>query len=205
MTQAYPLQWPEGRSRKPKGQRKPAPFRSKRNSRFLQPLTVTEATQRLIRELDMLGAGCEVLSTNLEVRLDGLPRSGQRDPDDCGACVYFDLGGDAVAMPCDTYDTVAGNIAAIAAHIEATRKIERHGVASVKEMFTGFAALPSPDQKKSWREVFGWSHDGIPPTARLHDRYRELSKRRHPDSPTGSTEKMQELSEAYEQAKVECA
>jgi phenylpropionate dioxygenase-like ring-hydroxylating dioxygenase large terminal subunit len=31
-------------------------------------------------------------------------------------------------MPCDRYTRVADNIAAIAAHIDATRAIERHGV-----------------------------------------------------------------------------
>lgn len=68
-----------------------------------------------------------VISTNLKLRNDGFPRSDQRKPDDPAVCVYFYMDGKPLTFPCDTYDTVEGNIAAIAVHIEATRSIERHG------------------------------------------------------------------------------
>jgi hypothetical protein len=61
-------------------------------------------------------------------------------------------------MACDTYTEVAQNIAAIANHIEATRRIERYGVATAAETLRAFQALPPPVQeapKTPWWVVFG--------------------------------------------------
>ena len=41
--------------------------------------------------------------------------------------LYFHLKKQPYAMACDRYTTVADNLAAIAAHIDAVRAIERHG------------------------------------------------------------------------------
>jgi len=47
-------------------------------------------------------------------------------------------------MAIDIYDTVAGNLAAVAATLDAMRAIERHGGAQIlKRAFQGFKALPS--------------------------------------------------------------
>lgn len=165
--QAYPLLWPHWRLRTPASARKRARFTT--NERVhdkrldgttytwnrQKDISVFDAVKRVLDESDRIGARGLVVSSNLELRNDGIPRSGQKDPADPGICVYFDLGGKPRAMACDTYDTVAGNIAAVAAHIEATRAIERHGVATVAEMFEGFTALPAPGatRKRPWREV----------------------------------------------------
>ena len=207
MTQAYPLHWPQGRARKPAHQRKRSSF--KRASRFTgQPggyipqrsLTIEEAVRRLQGELDRLSASLPVISSNLELRLDGRPRSGQREPDDPGVCVYFQLERQPIAMPCDTYDRVADNIAAIAAHIEATRKIDRYGVASVTEMFAGFMALPAPGQRRPWWAVLGF--DRVPGRDAAEERYRELAKQHHPDR-GGDAEAFKQLVEAMRQAREE--
>lgn len=200
---AYPLQWPAGRPRKPAGVRVPGKFNTKRDNgryRETKALTVADALSRLQDELDRLGARYPVISTNLETRLDGMPRSGQSEPADPGVALYFQLQGKPHCMPCDTYTKVAQNIAAIAAHIEATRAIERYGVSSVAEMFAGFTALPAPGARRPWREVF--KVDGTVPTtaAGVESRYRSLAKARHPDSPGGSHDAMAELNAAREQA-----
>lgn len=205
MTQAFPLQWPAGRPRKPAGLRKRAKFgKDSHNGRWTEKtsLTVADALRRLQRELDMIGARYPVVSTNVELRVDGLPRSGQRDPDDPGVCVYFDLNSKPMAMPCDTYDRVADNIAAVAAHMEATRKIERHGVASVSEMFAGFEALPAPGQAASqqWWVVLGLDRH----TATIADvnaAYRRLAAERHPDKAGGSEHAMAELNVARDRGR----
>lgn len=151
MTQAYPLQWPLGRPRKASGAHKPGRFSRKEtvyrdgNSwQATKEMTIYYAIKRLQAEIDRIGGRNAVISTNVETRLDGTPRSDRRAPDDPAAALYFQLAGKPHCMPCDTYDRVADNIAAIAAHIKATRAIERHGVASLAEMFTGFQALPPP-------------------------------------------------------------
>lgn len=199
----YPLQWPQGRPRKPVGARKRATFGKKINNGRWQEtkdLTVADALGRLQDELDRIGARYPVVSTNLETRLDGLPRSGQAEPRDPGVALYFDLAGKPHCMPCDTYDRVADNIAAIAKHIEATRAIERYGVASMSEMFAGFTALPAPGVRRSWRQVFGFGPSEQISKSYLNDRFRAKSKAAHPDTPGGSEEAMIELNQARTEA-----
>jgi hypothetical protein len=156
-------------------------------------LSVADAVRRLQDEIDRIGAREFVLSTNLMLRLDGLPRSDQKAPADPGVCLYFTLKGKPHALPCDTYHRVADNIAAIAKHIEATRAIERYGVATMAEMFTGFAALPSPGAARAWWEVLGVSqHASID---EINAAWREMAKTAHSDA-GGSDAAMSELNVA---------
>jgi len=96
-----------------------------------------------------------VLSANILTRLDDLSRSGEKEPDDSGAAVYWWTRDDARrAMATDLYSTVADNLAAIAATLDAMRAIERHGGAQILDRaFTGFAALDAPAAKRHWRDV----------------------------------------------------
>lgn len=202
MTQAFPLQWPISRPRNKSHTR--ANF-GKKVSRTGQSwsqkesLTVAEALGRLQREIDLLGARNYILSSNVQIRLDGLPRSGQPEPADRGVAMYFTLAGKPHCLPCDRYDRVADNIAAIAKHIEATRAIERYGVASIAEMFTGFMALPEP-ARRTWRAVFGFGPTEPITASYLKERYRAKSKYTHPDSPGGSKEAFEELTRAKDEA-----
>lgn len=199
----FPLAWPANRPRRLAGLRKEGRFKSARNDRgYLQPVSVAVALERLERELETIGGRYAVVSTNLEVRINGLPRSGQPEPADPGAAVYFQLAGKPHCLPCDTYSRVADNIAAVAAHIEATRAIERHGVASVTEMFAGFLALPSPDYERPWRDVFELHGAAGVTRALIEERYRKLARERHPDQ-GGSDAMMAELNAARDAARKE--
>lgn len=203
MTQAYPLQWPMGRPRT--RERKRAVFGKMGKSDFgswqrRKELSVSDAVRRLQDEVDRLRVTDYVLSTNLALRRDGLPRSDQRAPSDPGVCLYFKLKGKPHALPCDTYDRVADNIAAIAKHIEATRAIERYGVATMEEMFTGFAALPPPGAKRPWRDVMGFPPDWRGGPSDIEVRWREVAKNVHPDRPGGSNDAMAELNAARTEA-----
>ncbi|MEN6302231.1 MAG: J domain-containing protein [Armatimonadia bacterium] len=202
MTDAFPLKWPAGRPRKPAHSRKLGRFkRTDYRTNRSGPLTVADALNRLRAELNRIDARHFVVSSNLQIRQDGLPRSGQRQPEDPGVCVYFQLGGKPRAMPCDTYQHVEDNIAAIAAHIEATRAIERHGVATLSEMFDGFTALPpaaGSKPKRQWWEVMGFT-EFVTTRSEVEQRYRELAKKLHPDA-GGNPEAMAELNQAREEA-----
>ena len=191
---AFPLAWPSARRRTDTVLRRAATFgTSKRNTSGIKaPLTVADARQRLQDELDRIGAKAAVLSTDVELRLDGQPRSG-REPDDPGVAVYFRLAGRPHCMPCDTYTRVADNIAAVAAHIEATRAIERHGVASVAEMFSGFVALPAAPR---WHDILGCSATAN--RAEIDAAWREAAKRAHPDA-GGSHEDMAAVNAARDE------
>lgn len=195
MTQAYPLAWPQGRPRRLPRQRRRGQFTTAG-----QRVSVAGALKRLAGELDRLGAALPVISSNVELRLDGLPRSGQREPEDPGVCVYFQLAGKPHAMPCDTYERVADNIAAVAEHIKATRAIDRYGVATVAEMFSGFVALPAPGTARPWREVMGFPPEATVTLDMVEARYRRLATTRHPDA-GGSDAAMAELNAARDQAR----
>jgi hypothetical protein len=104
--------------------------------------TVAQGVKRLDDELSRLDARNVVISTNLRVRLDSLPASGQREPDDPGVAVYFTLDGKRRCLPCDRWDRVADNMIAIAKFIDAMRGQLRWGVGDVGAIFEGFKALP---------------------------------------------------------------
>lgn len=200
---AYPLDWPVGRPRRAEGLRKDGSFNKKRaNGRYVQTLdiTIADALERLQHEIDLLGPPDAILSSNVPTRLDGRPRSNVGRPSDPGVALYFTLAGDPVCLPCDTYRLVAHNIAAIAAHISSTRAIERHGVASVREMFSGFTALPAPGKADSaqWWLVLGVDPDAG--RAAIEAAYRAKATKLHPDRPGGSAAAMAELNSARDEA-----
>ncbi len=206
MTQAFPLAWPQGWPRTVAADRRAPKFHTRtreagRNWPTSRAVTVAEARGRLQAELDLLRATLPVLSSNMELRLDGQPRSGQRDPDDPGVAVYFQLRGKPRVLACDRWLTVAGNIAAIAAHIDAMRGMDRWGVGSVDRLFEGFTALPAaaPGQRH-WRQVLGISSTLSIDAAGLESLRRALARQHHPDVPGGSAERMAEINAAVDQA-----
>lgn len=192
MTDAYPLRWPQARPRTQVYRRKNGHFKSDG-----KPISISQATDRLQGELERIGANNPVLSANLQRNLNGSPRSGQAQPADPGVALYFTLKGKAHCLPCDTFNRVEQNIAALAAHLEATRAIERYGVATVAEMFTGFVAIASGP--RPWREVLAFG-EGYWSESAIDTRYRLLAKDRHPDRPGGSDALMAELNVARDAA-----
>jgi hypothetical protein len=153
---AYPLQWPEGWKRTAPNERGYARFRraSKKdwqgNWQHQRELSINEATLRVRKELQCMGVHDDdvVISTNLVLRLDGGPRSGQSEPNDPGVAVYWQHKGNRRCIAIDQYTKVTGNLAAIAATLDAMRAIERHGGAEILDRaFTGFVALPAPERR----------------------------------------------------------
>jgi hypothetical protein len=188
---AYPLAWPPGKPRTPYSARKVGRF-SRKESEWrpgynggadysitrTKSVTLSGAVDRVLGEIRRMGgARGLVISTNVALRQDGLPRSGQRAPDDPGVAIYFRLDGDPVALACDRYLTVEDNMAAIAAHLDASRAIERHGVGTLREIFRGFMALPSAINVDDWREELGNPNT----VAQAEVVYYERMKTAHPD------------------------
>lgn len=209
----YPLAWPGGWKRIPDSERRNGHFGKKEyqavslipgNGYYRKvDMTVSGGVKRVLEALRMMGVeeGDAIISTNLKVRLDGLPRSDQKMPDDPGVAVCWVKQGWQThkVMATDQYTTVADNLAAIAATLEAMRAIERHGGSQILDRaFIGFEALPEP---KDWRAVLGFQ--GQTPSLELaKDRYKDLAKRRHPDC-GGSNELMAEFNRAMSNAERE--
>ena len=146
-----------------------------------------------------------IISTNVRTRLDGMPQSGERAPEDPGAAVYWQARKQARrCMAVDRYTTVADNSAAIAATLEAMRAIERHGGAQILDRaFVGFAALPER-ASAPWRDVLGLEHGRAIPVEAVEARFKELAMKHHPDK-GGDPERFRQLIQAREDAKSELA
>lgn len=200
MIEAYPLCWPDGWRRTSRNQQRRAQFHS--GNRWL---SIADGVYRVLETLERMGVGRDdiVISTNVRSRLDGFPRSDQPEPEDSGVAVYWETKKGNRVMAIDQYNTVGGNLGAIAATLEAMRAIERHGGAQILERaFTGFSALPSPDQVKGWRDVLGFERLTTPTMAMVDENFRKLAAVHHPDR-GGSTAKFQEIAAARDQARME--
>ncbi len=215
---AYPLSWPVGWKRTSGGARKHALFsRGERvysntpgGSSWMRrrDLTVSDGTTRILDELGRMDVPARkvIISTNVQLRNDGLPRSGQREPEDPGAAVYWNTrNGEQRVMAIDMYTKVADNLAAIAATLEALRAIERHGGAAILDRaFTGFVALPAPvSGQKPWRQVFGFGAEEDVSKVRLEGAYRTARSDAHPDREGGSHEAFLAVQDAYAKAQRE--
>ncbi|KUR80791.1 J domain-containing protein [Novosphingobium sp. FSW06-99] len=205
MTAAYPLHWPEGRPRTAPGARKFASFNQKKNNgRYLQTiaLSVAAAFERLQKEVDALGAQNTVLSTNIELRLDGRPRSDKGNPvDPPPPALWFTLRGQDIVLACDRWTSAADNIAAIAKHIEAMRGMERWGVGTLDQAFTGYVALP-PQQATRPALRPWWQVLVLHPSATRSEilrAHRELIRKYHPDT-GGSEHAASEINQARDEA-----
>lgn len=178
---AFPLAWPAGLPR--------TEAHKRGRSGFSQ--TVKTATDFLMGEIGRMGGRYAVLSTNIELRRDGLPYSGQKPPQDVGAAVYFLRKGKQMTFACDRWDRVQDNIHAIAKTIDAIRGIERWGSSDMMERaFAAFEALPAPEQ---WWQVLGVKPDAT--VFEIDRAYRDLAKQAHPDS-GGTDEQMSRLNAA---------
>ncbi|MGQ3299682.1 J domain-containing protein [Reyranella sp.] len=193
----YPLSWPTGWKRSPVGGRRPATFR--KHGKWL---TVTQGFERLVSELDRLGAKDRLVSCNVERGARGAPLSGRPEPADRGVAAYFTLKGKPRVLACDTFTTVADNMAAIAAHIECIRGIDRYGVGTLDQAFAGYDALPPPGAvaKIPWRKVFGLDEAVTPNRGELDRLYRQMAQQFHPDLQGGSHEAMAMLNTARDEA-----
>lgn len=203
---AYPLSWPEAWPRY-KGARKEGRFGKELPGQHGRTdITMADAMKRVHYELERLGVDVYndcVISTNLKTNLSGLPRSDQGEPADPGAAIYWQKKqggrmGPMRVMAIDVYSRVRDNVAAVAATLEAMRKIERHGGATILERaFTGFTALPKPSGP-DWWEVLQLDRR----TATRENiiiKHKLLARERHPDV-GGSDHQMAELNRARDQA-----
>lgn len=187
--EAYPLSWPAHWAR------------TERPSRSAFGLHSMSRVTKLLRlELGRLKVAEDsvVISTNVELRLDGLPYANRRRPDDTGAAVYFSLGAESRVLACDKWNRVECNLYAIAKHIEALRAQSRWGVGSVEQAFTGYAALPQKAGGLAWHQVLGlWEEPAT--FAEARQAYRAACLEDHPDV-GGSNEAFQILQSALRQA-----
>jgi hypothetical protein len=208
----YPLAWPMNWKRTPPQERRRAEFRRTitesrevvvnnvrrtEETKRTAALTIANAIDRLDGELNRLGATEPILSTNVPVGLKGLPLSSQSsEPRDPGVAVYVTLYGKALVFACDKWDRVADNIAAIAQHIDALRRIDRYGVGRLEQAFVGYAALPP--SAEDWRIILGVGEYAT--LDQVDAAFLEKAKSLHPDA-GGTHDEMARLTAARDFAR----
>jgi hypothetical protein len=186
----FPLQWPENNSR----------TLSRESPRFKTNSFAAER-DHLLAELGRLKAKQVIISSNILLRQDGLPYSGQRQPTDPGVVVYFQRQGRDLCLACDRWSKVEDNVRAIADAIECIRMIERRGTGQmVDAAFSGFAQLPPKKEDIPWTEVFDLSRDCS--THIVQETWKRMVLLNHPDR-GGSVEKMAEINAAFDRFKKE--
>lgn len=196
--EAYPLYWPESWRKTPSGRRRRARYQ----------VGFSRARDELVRSLELMGARYTVLSTNVELRRDGLPYANRPQPDDVGVAVYWwdKHTQQPMCVACDQWDRVKDNVRAIGLAIEGMRAIHRSGASQILERaYQGFKALPSgivTPAPIDWRRVLGLKDLEVG-VHMVESAYRELAKRWHPDAPSGSHELMTKLNQARDAALAE--
>ena len=178
---AHPLDWPSDVPRR-KASDAGLPH-------HFAPTTVDREVREVQRQLRMLGAdrGSVVISTNLALRLDGLPRSSQRAPEDPAAVVHWRQDAEPFALPCDKWPRVEHNLHAIALHLAALRGLDRWGCGTSSQAFAGYRRLPPPPtadgeaaEALAWWDYFGVDRDLATREEILAD-FRDSAKTMHPD------------------------
>lgn len=170
---AYPLSWPIGWPRS----------KFCVHSRFgrYRPPTVALARDVVINELRRMNVADwrVIISTNIQLRRDGLPYSNQKEPSDTGVAVYWkDRKDKQLVLACDKYNTVGDNLYAIGKTIEATRAITRWGTVTAEQAFAGYVALNEKTGPSCWEIL------AITPQAteqQILDAYRRKARETHPD------------------------
>lgn len=173
VTAKNPLAWPPGWHRTPGDRRS--------YKRFQTNYGIT--MKRLQREMKLLGTKLVVVSSNLPLRADGMPRAdvARYRIDDPGVAVYFTLKDRQMVMARDAFDSVYDNLHSLVIAVEHLRGLERHGGGAMLERaFAGFTALPGPAvaaAHKTWRELLGFLPDAHPTLKEANNNYRERVRR----------------------------
>lgn len=184
-----PLRWPAGWVRKDDRDRDYGRFGQQGTRQYgsfshtgKTKITVATAMQRVADELDRFSVDVWVITTDLPLRLDGMPRSGAREPDDPGVAIYWiDTEGSQRCMAVDRYRRVADNIAAIAATLNAMRAIERHGGGVILDRaFVGFQALPNLADEE-WFHFLGYQSPSDLDGKDIAAMFRSEIQKAHPD------------------------
>lgn len=168
----------------------------------------------LDRELSMLNAKNAVLQIDvreIDLRLDGQLRANARAQGP-RVCLAFDSKHGPLKYHCDRWNDWQANLRGIALGLEAQRKLERYGITSRGEQYTGWKALGGgiemgpatmtreeaarflsiehEDDGQDW-----WTDDVLNDLGFRADIYRAAAKRLHPDT-GGDTAKFQRLQDA---------
>lgn len=187
-----------------------------RRSRWTFKASWQDTLTKLDTELYYLDASAAVIEADFrerDIRRDGLPRGDARQPDFPGVKISFNtphLG--RLQYETDTHEFWQHNVRGIALGLEALRAVDRYGITSGQQQYTGFRAIgagatampPRPMSRQDAAQFIATHADpvggGRPAIveqllAGNLAAYKPAARRLHPDA-GGSTELFQRLQEA---------
>lgn len=185
----FPLSWPPGWPR----------ARSPRRSAF-GTHSFGVVRDDLFHELRLLGASSVLLSSDVPLRLDGIPYANAGEPKDHGAAVYFRIKGEPRVLACDKWNRIADNLHALALHVASIRGQLRWGVGTLEQAFGGYRALPAMEPPKPWWEVLGVTAHAA--TDQVESARLAKLERCHPDK-GGRTSDAIDINVAYDEFRRE--
>lgn len=116
----------------------------KRKSRWSFRASWADTLNLLDDELQKLDARDIVIAVALEpgdIRIDGWPRSNAREPRHPGVILSFTSKHGPLQYATDVYEMWQHNVRAIALGLQALRAVDRYGITSTGEQYTGWKAL----------------------------------------------------------------
>jgi len=188
----HPLHWPDDQPRTPESERDAGRY----------SVSFSNTMHDLLHELGMMRATGVVISSNVALRLDGLPRAGAaKRVDDPGVALYWARDGKEYAVACDSYRTVRSNMRAIGIVIHHLRRLEASAPAFLAgRAYQGFSRLPANSDRRGWWQVLGVDRSAS--VDDIKEAYRAQAKVRHPDY-GGSDQQMADLNKARSEGLAE--
>lgn len=116
----------------------------RRRSRYTFKASYSDTENLLDRELDYLDAHRVVLEADFreqDIRVDGTPRANARQPDFPGVRLAFDSVHGPLIYQTDTCEWWQHNVRSIALGLEALRAVDRYGITSRAQQYTGWKAI----------------------------------------------------------------
>lgn len=144
-----------------------------------------------------------LMTTNMEVNLDGSIRARQRKPEDQGATLVFPWKDRETVVAVDCFFELEQNIAAIASALEAIRRLHRLDASMMDQAMAGFQALPNPGaiSQSHWKTALGFSMEDEVNFEQAKHRYRVCMSRAHTDK-GGNHETAAKINMAWSDAKA---
>lgn len=182
-------------------------------ARRVRPFKVgwTATMTLLDREIENLDGSAVLFGVGLrdqDIRLDGRPRAGAPNPSHPGVEISFDSRHGRLAYATDVCSRWEDNVRSIALGLEALRAVDRYGVASRGQQYTGWRELPSgagrgviiANTDEAWAILLAAADEGADDLD-LEGTWREAAKRTHPDG-GGDGTKFIRVKAAYELLKA---
>lgn len=155
---------------------------SRRDRPFNTPYSRT--LKLLDRELEHLDASAIILAAQFreqDLRLDGMPRSGAREPVHPGVELSFDSRahrGGRLVYHSDSCTKWEDNVRSIALGLEALRAVDRFGITTSGQQYAGWLQLSAVNDVQARGRKLIEQHGSI----------RAALAATHPDAPTGDEE-----------------